>query len=148
MWCLLTLPQQDILYALLHSKSLSRVITLTRPKKQSIHPSDLHILLNTLSSPSLTSESSASSLSWLPICLPRYHSEAFLHVYLSFLDHDETMAPKHSSENSEETSTISERGCDETSNDLGLVIVTPKKDDFERVRAWAESIEEVCTCYA
>ncbi len=148
MWCLLTLPQQDILYALLHSKSLSRVITLTRPKKQSIHPSDLHILLNTLSSPSLTSESSASSLSWLPICLPRYHSEAFLHVYLSFLDHDETMAPKHSSENSEEMSTISERGSDETSNDLGLVIVTPKKDDFERVRAWAESIEEVCTCYA
>ncbi|KAF9519709.1 hypothetical protein BS47DRAFT_1370687 [Hydnum rufescens UP504] len=52
--------------------------------KQSIHPSDLHVLLNTLSAPSLSSNSAPSSSSWLPICLPKYNSDGFLHVYVTF----------------------------------------------------------------
>ncbi|KAF8339621.1 trafficking protein Mon1-domain-containing protein [Cantharellus anzutake] len=141
--------KQDILYAILLSKSLSRVITLTRPKKQSIHPSDLHILLNTLSSPSLASASSISSSSWLPICLPRYNPEGFFHVYLSFLGHDGSVTPRHSegdsnlSNGASGPSTTPETGNNgEVDNDLGLVIVTPRRDDFERVRSWADSIED------
>lgn len=60
-----------------------RVVTLLRPKRHSVHPSDLHLLLNTIAaSPSL---SAAGSETWLPICLPRYNSSGFLHAFVGSL---------------------------------------------------------------
>lgn len=154
---------QDILYALLLSRSPSpRVITLTRPKKQSIHPSDLHILLNTLSSKSLSANAASA---WLPICLPKYNSDGFLYVYVGFMSensinshhrgnrHDENddrdgsddVAPSNGPDagNAKQRS-LSKGGADE-GNEICLAIVTPKRDDFDRVHTWAQSIESVGT---
>lgn len=60
-----------------------RVITLVRPKKHSIHPSDLHILINTVQSSSSVNSSAAAS--WLPICLPKFNPAAFVNAYVTFL---------------------------------------------------------------
>ena len=69
---------QDLLYAI--ALAGGRVVTLLRPKRHSVHPSDLHLLLNTIAaSPSL---SAAGSETWLPICLPRYNSSGFLHAFV------------------------------------------------------------------
>lgn len=70
---------QDILYVLLIARG--RVITLVRPKKHSVHPSDLHILLNTVHAPAVFD----APASWLPVCLPKFNPNGFLHVYVSFL---------------------------------------------------------------
>ena len=42
-----------------------------------------------------------------------------------------------------ETSATELKTQEEEGNDIGLVIVTPRRDDFERVRAWADTIEKV-----
>jgi len=134
---------REILYVLLISRSLSRVVTLTRPKRQSIHPSDLHILLNTLSSPSLSAHSGPSSSSWLPLCLPKYNPDGFLHVYVSFLREqgdDGNSGTRTGSSTSE--AGVQDKDSEEEDNDIGLVVVTPRRDDFERVRAWANTIEQ------
>lgn len=61
-------------------------MTLLRPKKHSVHPSDLHILLNTIfSSPSLVAPGSES---WIPICLPRFNAGTILHALVSFIHKD------------------------------------------------------------
>lgn len=84
---------KDILYVVLVAQG--RVITLVRPKKHSIHPSDLHILINTVHSPSIINSSAAAS--WLPICLPKFNPGAFVNAYVSFLrrgdDHREPATP-------------------------------------------------------
>ncbi|CAE6404129.1 unnamed protein product [Rhizoctonia solani] len=67
---------KDVLYIIMFSGD--KVITLVRPRKHSIHPSDLHLLLNTLSAPALRSSASAS---WLPICLPKFNPQGFLYCY-------------------------------------------------------------------
>ncbi|KAG8933825.1 Vacuolar fusion protein mon1 [Tulasnella sp. 418] len=72
---------KDTLYVLLVAGT--KVITLLRPKKHSVHPADLHLLINTLSSSSLSSTPASSS--WLPICLPKFNPNGFLHTYVSFL---------------------------------------------------------------
>lgn len=54
-----------------------------RPKKHSIHPSDLHILVNTVQSSSSVNSSAAAS--WLPICLPKFNPAAFVNAYVTFL---------------------------------------------------------------
>jgi len=165
---------QSILYGLLLSRPLSpQVITLTRPKRQSIHPSDLHVLLNTLSSKSLSANAAASSSSWLPVCLPKYNSEGFLHVYVSFLGGGSASTATGSQQpkrrqhrgHRREQSATSEGSVNETAalgaeapatsgfvvtspntdldNEMFLVIVTPQRDDFDKVHKWAGVIEEV-----
>jgi len=112
---------KDVLYVALVSSGL--VVTLVRPKKHSIHPADLHILLNTLSSPSLAS----TPISWLPICLPKFNPNKFLHAYISHLEDE---VPNGSEgENNESVA-------------VRLAVVIPDKDGFERVRQWAGSVTD------
>ncbi|QRW00684.1 trafficking protein MON1 [Ceratobasidium sp. AG-Ba] len=109
----LVLPSKDtkdVLYVIVFSGD--KVVTLVRPRKHSIHPSDLHLLLNTLSAPALRSSSSAS---WLPICLPKFNPRGFLYCYVSFLDSGDS--------------------------GIGLAIVTPDRDGFEKIRGLADGAE-------
>lgn len=70
---------QDLLYVLLVAGN--NIITLLRPRKHSIHPSDLHLLLNTLSS----SSTLQSSEIWIPICFPKFNPAGFVHAYVSYI---------------------------------------------------------------
>ena len=76
----------------------NRVVTLIRPKKHSIHPagrsncislvilahlyfSDLHIILNTIHSPSIYN--SPANASWIPVCLPKFNPSGFVNAYIT-----------------------------------------------------------------
>ncbi|KAH8113567.1 vacuolar fusion protein MON1, partial [Phellopilus nigrolimitatus] len=74
---------KDILYVMLIARG--RVVTLVRPKKHSVHPADLHILLNTIHAPAIVE----APASWLPVCLPKFNPSGFLHAYVSFPRHGE-----------------------------------------------------------
>ncbi|KAI5474316.1 vacuolar fusion protein MON1, partial [Pseudohyphozyma bogoriensis] len=71
----------DLLYVLLISSS--RIVTLLRPKRHSIHPTDLHLLLTPILSS--TTFRSPGGESWIPICLPKFNDTGFLHAYISFV---------------------------------------------------------------
>ncbi|KAF9046459.1 vacuolar fusion protein MON1 [Panaeolus papilionaceus] len=75
----------DTLYIILVAKN--RVITLLRPRKHSIHPADLHIVLNTIHSPSVVN--SLASASWIPVCLPKFNSSNFVNACINFLRKDD-----------------------------------------------------------
>ncbi|GAA5970190.1 hypothetical protein JCM21900_005873 [Sporobolomyces salmonicolor] len=147
-----TTRRLDLLYVLLLARG--RLVTLLRPKKHSIHPTDLHLLLSTIystssprslpsssSSPSLSPDLSNPSLqtqplqrsspliqpgleSWLPICLPRFNPRGFLHAYVSFL-------PPSSS-----SSTSPPEGG------TGLVVLSSEREAFVGVKEAAEGIKD------
>lgn len=146
---------KDILYVVLVAQG--RVITLVRPKKHSIHPSDLHILVNTIHSPSIIN--SAAAASWLPICLPKFNPSAFVNAYVSFLRRTEDDAlqtptlgpvadgaaspplPPHTgtSDDTRSESTV-EKGKGVTL-EVGLIVVSGLAD-FEAVRGWCATASE------
>ncbi|CAL1713268.1 unnamed protein product [Somion occarium] len=144
---------KDILYMVLVAHG--RVVTLVRPKKHSIHPSDLHILINTIHAPSILN--SSASASWLPICLPKFNPSAFVNAYVMFLRRtsEETKPPTSSSsrESSEPTSTAGSRVpsivvSDHSSTptptslpEIGLICVSGAAD-FEAVRSWCNTVSE------
>ncbi|KAH9080547.1 trafficking protein Mon1-domain-containing protein [Lactarius deliciosus] len=154
-----TLKMKDLLYLILVAQG--RVITLARPKKHSIHPADLHILMNTAHSPSIVN--SSASASWLPLCLPKYNSSGFVNVFVTFLqseDNSESTAtapdPKTKSKTSrpvENPSPTSVGQEEETAKadlfiprkdtnpgiDVGLVCVTAN-GDFESIRNWCNVV--------
>nr|KIR50057.1 vacuolar fusion protein MON1 [Cryptococcus bacillisporus CA1280] len=73
---------KDLLYVLLIAGG--HIVTVLRPRKHSIHPSDLHLLLNTIaSSPALR-----ATETWLPICFPKFNPSGFVHAYISYVLED------------------------------------------------------------
>lgn len=72
----------DLLFALLLSDS--KVISLVGAQKASLHPDDILLLANFVSS----SESFRTTESFSPVCLPKYNAAAFLYAYVRYLDTD------------------------------------------------------------
>jgi disulfide oxidoreductase YuzD len=83
------LKTKDALYALLVVDD--KVVTIARPRKHSIHPTDLHVLLATIAAPSIK----GTSANWLPICLPKFNASGFLHAYVSFIRSEEDTPGEH-----------------------------------------------------
>ncbi|KAI8975580.1 vacuolar fusion protein MON1 [Mycotypha africana] len=74
---------KNILYGMIVCKG--QLVTLLRPKRHSLHPSDLHLLFNMLTG-STTFHHTAES--WTPICLPKFNAKGFLHAYICYIEKD------------------------------------------------------------
>ena len=105
---------------------------------------DLHLLLNTLSSPALRSSASAS---WLPICLPKFNPKGFLYCYVSFLD--SISAKQEAQEGTDGEPQKIEGRSRREGNDvgIGLAIVTPDREGFEKIRSVASDAETVSSLW-
>ncbi|KAI0004521.1 vacuolar fusion protein MON1 [Russula compacta] len=131
-----TSKMKDLLYLVLVAHG--RVITLARPKKHSIHPADLHILINTAHSPSIVN--SSASASWLPLCLPKYNPSGFVHVFVTFLRSETCSESGASTPEPKAKSRISPPNI-HSSTDVGLICVTAN-GDFESIRTWCGVVIE------
>jgi len=69
----------DLLFALLIDGH--ELVSILRPRKHALAPSDIHLIANAVNS----SSSFKSSESWSPICLPAFNKMGFLHAYVCFL---------------------------------------------------------------
>ena len=69
---------KELVFAILVVEN--QLVTMVRPKKFSLHPSDLHLIFN------LVSGSTAWTYeSWAPICLPRFDNSGYLYGHISYL---------------------------------------------------------------
>ncbi|CDH53413.1 vacuolar fusion protein mon1 homolog a-like [Lichtheimia corymbifera JMRC:FSU:9682] len=73
---------KGLLYAMVVAKG--RLVTLLRPRRHSLHPSDLHLLFNMLTG----STTFHTAESWTPLCLPKFNSKGFLHAYICYIAKD------------------------------------------------------------
>ncbi|XP_076903350.1 vacuolar fusion protein MON1 homolog [Bidens hawaiensis] len=71
-----------VVFAILMCKD--KVVSLVGLQKSSLHPDDMLLLANFVTS----SESFRTSESFSPICLPRYNPMAFLYAYVHYFDAD------------------------------------------------------------
>lgn len=80
--CLQQAKAKSLVFAILLSKN--QLVSLVRKKDQFLHPIDLHLLFNLISSSSSFREGEA----WTPICLPKFNSSGFFHAHISYLEQD------------------------------------------------------------
>ncbi|KJE90347.1 Mon1a protein [Capsaspora owczarzaki ATCC 30864] len=72
----------DLLFAMMIAEK--QLVTLVRPKKYPLHPSDLLLIFNLVNA----STSFSAAESWIPLCLPKFNNRGFLHAHVSYLDAD------------------------------------------------------------
>lgn len=59
----------------------NQLVSLVRRKDQVLHPIDLHLLFNLISSSSFR-----EGEAWTPICLPKFNASSFFHAHISYLE--------------------------------------------------------------
>ncbi|KAF5338985.1 hypothetical protein D9611_008733 [Ephemerocybe angulata] len=139
---------KDILYIILIAKD--RVLTLIRPRKHSIHPADLHIILNTINTPSVYNNPAPTS--WIPFCLPKFNSTGFVNAFVSFLRSDEPPSnpsraaspapsgPNDSDRASSSSDKSSQKSPSSILNDNGVALVCISGgSDVDAIRGWSEA---------
>ncbi|THV03869.1 DUF254-domain-containing protein [Dendrothele bispora CBS 962.96] len=132
-----TSKMKDILYMILIARS--QVITLIRPKKHSIHPADLHILLNTMQTPSIAKSQAAAQ--WIPVCLPKFNPSGFVNAYISHLTRSDDLTPRPSTIHSSGVAEGQGKALefDEDYSELSLVCISGG-GEFETVRTWCATV--------
>ncbi|KAG2010039.1 vacuolar fusion protein MON1 [Coprinopsis cinerea AmutBmut pab1-1] len=132
---------KDILYIIVVAQD--RVLTLIRPRKHSIHPADLHIILNTINTPSVYNNPAASSC--IPFCLPKFRPNGFVNAYVSFIRTDDYQGPSRPVSPSPSSGSEGDEVSHEPSkppglNDFGVALVCiTASQDFESVRTWGDN---------
>ncbi|KAG8837803.1 Vacuolar fusion protein mon1 [Serendipita sp. 411] len=132
---------KDILYAIVVVDD--KVVTIARPKKHTVHPADMHVLLATIGSPAVR----GSAANWLPICLPKYNSARLLHAYASYLQltddsplvrtNEEPLLKDAGDPDGAPTPTTKVPQPQQVLPSICLVLVCAS-GDFETVRQWAD----------
>ncbi|KAK5559778.1 Vacuolar fusion protein mon1 [Exophiala xenobiotica] len=106
----------DLLYGLVVAGG--RLVSVIRPKKHSLHPSDLQLIFNMLFEAEGIKAGGGDS--WVPICLPGFNNTGYLYMYVSFLD----MGGDHVRELGE-----NERIAQEDS--VAIILLSANKESFE-----------------
>nr|DBA18347.1 TPA: hypothetical protein GDO54_016601 [Pyxicephalus adspersus] len=80
-YCLQQAKAKSLVFSILMSNN--HLVTLVRKKDQYLHPIDLHLLFNLVTSSSSFREGEA----WTPVCLPKFNPSGFFHAHISYLSH-------------------------------------------------------------
>lgn len=86
---LLKARSDKLLYGLIVAGG--RLVSVARPKRHSLHPSDLQLIFNMLFEAG--SIKAGGGENWIPLCLPGFNNRGYLYMYVSFLsalDDDES----------------------------------------------------------
>ncbi|GAB1310949.1 Vacuolar fusion protein mon1 [Madurella fahalii] len=73
---------EKLLYGLIVAGG--KLVSVIRPRKHSLHPSDLQLIFNMLFESG--GIKSGGGESWIPLCLPAFNNRGYLYMYVSFFD--------------------------------------------------------------
>ncbi|CDK24564.1 unnamed protein product [Kuraishia capsulata CBS 1993] len=144
---LLMNKSENLLYGLLVAPG-GRLITVLRPRKHTLHTSDLQLLFslifntntfktynNTDSQTSGSEENSAADEEfWVPLCLPKFNPNGFLYCFIQFLDlKSKELVERHGI--NPDDSTPSGDGTK-----LSLILISAYKDSFFEMREVGKNV--------
>lgn len=78
---LLKARKEKLLYGLIVAGG--RLVSVIRPKRHSLHPSDLRLIFNMLFEAG--SVRAGGGENWIPLCLPGFNNRGYLYMYVSFI---------------------------------------------------------------
>ncbi|KAM4722638.1 vacuolar fusion protein MON1 homolog A [Rhinophrynus dorsalis] len=81
-YCLQQAKAKSLVFSILMSRN--QLVSLVRKKEQYLHPIDLHLLFNLVTSSSSFREGEA----WTPVCLPKFNPSGFFHAHITYLSQD------------------------------------------------------------
>jgi hypothetical protein len=120
---------EKLLYGLIVAGG--KLVSVIRPRKHSLHPSDLQLIFNMLFESG--GIKSGGGESWIPLCLPAFNNSGYLYMYVSFFDGkpDVAFAPESAQQqtpgSSANTKTVD---ANDEEDEIALILISPDRESF------------------
>ncbi|KAF7881397.1 hypothetical protein EAF00_011766 [Botryotinia globosa] len=106
-----------------------RLVSVIRPKRHSLHPSDLQLIFNMLFEAGGVRAGGGEN--WIPLCLPGFNNRGYLYMYVSFL----------SVENGEPIKdNVSENKKSRTEDEVAVLLISADKESFFELKQMRDDV--------
>lgn len=109
-----------------------RLVSVVRPRKHSLHPSDLQLIFNMLFE--ADGIKAGGGENWIPICLPGFNKSGYLYMYVSFV----------SASDSDSQAVEDPENIVDTENTIAVLLLSANKESFYDLRNMRDHVVEVC----
>ncbi|KAM0329817.1 hypothetical protein ACHAQA_003981 [Verticillium albo-atrum] len=124
----------NLLYGLIVADG--KLVSVIRPRRHSLHPSDLKLIFNMLFESGGISAGGGEN--WVPLCLPAFNNSGYLYMYVSFIDRPSS---SHSSEPATEPSNINSTPSSSASGgQTAIILVSPDKESFFELKKMRDAV--------
>ncbi|CAK7268946.1 Vacuolar fusion protein mon1 [Sporothrix epigloea] len=121
---------EKLLYGLIVAGG--KLVSVIRPRKHSLHPSDLQLIFNMLFESGGIQTGGGEN--WIPLCLPAFNNRGYLYMYVSFFDDDgNEMKKTHSADRT--ASTASDEG-------IAIILISTDKESFYDLKEMREKVAQ------
>ena len=107
-----------------------RLVSVIRPKRHSLHPSDLQLIFNMLFEAG--SVKAGGGENWIPVCLPGFNNRGYLYMYVSFLSAGEG---EESLEDRNSTADGSGR-----EDEIAVLLISANKESFYELKQMRDDV--------
>lgn len=114
---------ESLLYGLIVAGG--RLVSVVRPRRHSLHPSDLQLIFNMLFE--ADSIKAGGGENWIPLCLPGFNKNGYLYMYVSFVD-----SPATEKEEGDRKETPSSHEGE--SDEIAILLISANKESFFDLR--------------
>lgn len=125
---LLKARKDKLLYGLIVAGG--RLVSVIRPKRHSLHPSDLQLIFNMLFEAGGVKAGGGEN--WIPLCLPGFNNKGYLYMYVSFLN-----ASENNVDNDSRPSTSGSSGKDD---EVAVLLISADKESFYELKQMRDDV--------
>jgi len=125
---LLKARTEKLLYGLIVAGG--RLVSVVRPKRHSLHPSDLQLIFNMLFEAG--SVKAGGGENWIPVCLPGFNNRGYLYMYVSFLN------AYDSGGNSDERPSTAHSTSRE--DEVAILLISADKESFYELKQMRDDV--------
>ena len=107
-----------------------RLVSVIRPRRHSLHPSDLRLIFNML----FESEGikAGGGENWIPLCLPAFNNQGYLYMYVSFFE-------GVSGEQAASSAAARGRSGEE---EIAMILVSPDRESFFELKQMRDDVAQ------
>ena len=118
----------SLLYGMIVARG--RLVSVVRPRRHSLHPSDLQLIFNMLFE--ADGIKAGGGENWIPLCLPGFNKNGYLYMYVSWVEnHYAEVIDAHGGHNSAR------------SDEVVILLISAKKESFYELREMRDSLVKV-----
>ncbi len=119
----------SILYGLIVAGG--RLVSVVRPRRHSLHPSDLQLIFNMLFE--ADGVKAGGGENWIPLCLPGFNKNGYLYMYVSFME-------SHDNDGEEIPADQKKLG---RQGEVAVILISANKESFYDMRKMRDAVVEV-----
>lgn len=117
-----------LLYGLIVASG--RLVSVVRPRKHSLHPSDLQLIFNMLFE--ARGVKAGGGENWIPLCLPGFNKNGYLYMYVSFVSASDSDLEQSSEESNES----------DKQEEIAILLISANKESFYDLRKMRDTVVE------